>query len=227
MLLKAGSMDIEIYTADVTALEDTELYTALYRSVSKQRQEKTDSYRFRKDKCLSLGAGVLLERALYKAGVRDFTMTTEKNQKPRLACREDIHFNLSHSGTKVMCVLSDCDVGCDVEQVRDIDIAVARRFFYHEEYDALLAAPESRRRELFFRYWTLKESFMKATGLGFMLPLSSFCILLGEKGISVRQQADGREYHFRELALDDGYKYAVCSAGKEIVSARTEAVRFV
>ncbi len=207
-------MNIKVYTADVSALENKALFTRLYNGVSAERRAKTDRMVFGKDKRLSLGAGALLEAALAAEGVTDLTFTTEHNKKPRLANRNDISFNISHSGTKVMCAVSDRDIGCDVERITDIDMEIARRFFFNEEYVSLMnCADKSERNDLFFRYWTLKESFMKVTGLGFRLALDDFCIILGENDIAVRQSVDGRRYCFREYFQDDGYRYAVCSAG--------------
>ena len=36
-----------------------------------------------------------------------------------------------------MCAISDCDIGCDVEQITNIDMEIARRFFFSEENEAL------------------------------------------------------------------------------------------
>ena len=130
-------MDIRILTADTKELEDEWLYRRLYSSVSRQRREKADRMRFMKDKCLSLGAGVLLETALREAGVRDIHYSEEANGKPCLSSRQDIRFNISHSGTKVLCALSDHDIGCDVERIRDKCPEVAEHFFFREEYEAL------------------------------------------------------------------------------------------
>ena len=210
-------MDIQILTADVDELQDPSLYLRLYESVSRERRKKADRMRFQKDKRLSLGAGALLEAALSGLGIHDFAFSYGKYKKPRLKNTNGIQFNLSHSGSKVMCAVSDSDIGCDVEQVTDIRMEIAQRFFFSEEYRSLCSCGEGEcRNELFFSYWTLKESFMKATGLGFMLPPDAFCILLEEEKISVRQSVDGRQYFFKEFHQDDGYRYAVCSAGRAI-----------
>ena len=121
-----------------------------------------------------------------------------------------------------MCAISDAEIGCDVERVTDIDLEIARRYFCPEEYAALLrCGGRALQSDLFFRYWTLKESFMKATGLGFELPPDRFCVILDGPEIAVRQRVDGREYHFKEFELHDGYKYALCSAGKPIDAVMT------
>lgn len=209
-------MQIKIYTADVGELDDTELFRCIYSRVSSDRKAKTDRMVFNKDKKLSLGAGALLEYALASHGVTDLTFTTEHNKKPKLANDHGIKFNISHSGTKVICAVSDNDIGCDVEQITDINMEIAKRFFFAEEYEALMKCPDrAERNDLFFRYWTIKESFMKATGLGFRLALDDFCILLDKDNISVRHTVDSRKYFFREFFLNDGYRYAVCSAGKK------------
>ena len=159
-------MQIKIYTADVRELDDPELFRFVYNGVSSDRKAKTDRMVFDKDKKLSLGAGALLEYVLAAHGVTDLTFTTEHNKKPRLANEDGIKFNISHSGTKVICAVSDNDIGCDVEQITDIDMEIAKRFFFAEEYEALMkCADRAERNDLFFRYWTLKESFMKPTSL--------------------------------------------------------------
>jgi 4'-phosphopantetheinyl transferase len=53
-------------------------------------------------------------------------------------------------------------------------MAVAERFFSPLEVDALRRLPDHARRDLFFRYWTLKESYIKARGPGLAIPLDAF-----------------------------------------------------
>jgi len=88
-----------------------------------------------------------------------------------------LRFNLSHTRGCVVCLVAwDVDVGADVEEIdrggRLLD--VARRYFSAEETDALFALPETQRISRFFDYWTLKESYIKARGMGLALPLAQF-----------------------------------------------------
>ena len=95
------------------------------------------------------------------------------------------------------------------------------------EYEALQNCRASEERKiLFFRFWTLKESFMKATGLGFRLPLDAFSIIPGPEGVTLRQQVDSRQYYFREYDLQDGYRYALCSAEKPVGAAELTITSF-
>jgi 4'-phosphopantetheinyl transferase len=67
------------------------------------------------------------------------------------------------------------DVGVDVEYVhRPLTHAVPERFFSVQEVRDLRALPQHDQPLVFFDYWTLKESYIKARGLGLALPLAQF-----------------------------------------------------
>jgi 4'-phosphopantetheinyl transferase len=88
-----------------------------------------------------------------------------------------LDFNLSHTKGLVACALAwHADVGVDVEHAtRTVDLdGVGRRVFSASEQAVLAALSEEARADRFFEYWTLKEAYMKARGLGFSLPPASF-----------------------------------------------------
>lgn len=156
----------------------------------------------------------LLTRALKGIGFDTDIIEFEFNEfgKPYIK-GSDVFFNLSHSGDYVMCVISDSEVGCDIQKIGYCKDNLAKRFFCEEEYsDITSQANDDLRKNLFYRYWTLKESFMKAIGLGLKLHLNSFQIILGNK-ISIKQSVNGKEYSFFEYDGIDGYKCAVCVEG--------------
>jgi 4'-phosphopantetheinyl transferase len=86
----------------------------------------------------------------------------------------DLHFNLSHSASVVACVLGRGQaLGVDVEHLerRAPDRAIVPRYCSPTER----ADVESRGAdwcERFLTYWTLKEAYLKARGLGIAVPLS-------------------------------------------------------
>jgi 4'-phosphopantetheinyl transferase len=208
------------YYASTDPLSDPGLYSVLYSIMPAHRRRKIDQFIFDKDRRLSMGVELLLRRAMQDLGEDPdaFVSDIEGNGKPVLR-GSDVHFNLSHSETMVMCSVSDSDVGCDVELIRPIDLEIAKRYFYGTEYDTIASQPDLQSMyRMFYRFWTLKESFMKVTGLGFELELSDFRINLGPR-ITVDQTVDDREYSFIEYDVGDGYRYAVSSVGRDFESS--------
>jgi 4'-phosphopantetheinyl transferase len=93
-----------------------------------------------------------------------------------------IEFNLAHSGEAgLVAVGRECDIGVDIEStVRDVAVKeVAERFFSPEELTALEELTGENRRAGFFRCWTRKEAFLKATGVGLAFGLDRFSVSLG------------------------------------------------
>lgn len=204
---------VTVYAADTRSLQDERVFAEGYRRASAVRREKIDRYLFRKDKLLSLGAELLLQHCLWEHGIRQYQIAYQEYGKPYLqncVYRENfcdagvpLFFNLSHAGERVMCAIADGEIGCDVEKVTEPDLEIARRFYAPEEYEQIeKAQTEKAQRDLFFRFWTLKESYMKATGLGMAMAPESF-------RVDERREPD--TYHFREYDLQDGYQYAVCA----------------
>ena len=162
----------------------------------------------------SLGVGLLLHKACEDAGIvgADERVAYGENEKPYLADFPDVHFNLSHSGERVMCVLSPFDVGCDVEIIKGDRGRLAERFFKPEE-SAWIKHFETleKQSEAFYRLWTLKECYMKVTGRGMSLMPDKFSLNVDEKeNILLDHDGERPEYAFREIDLHDGYRYAYC-----------------
>lgn len=98
-------------------------------------------------------------------------MDVERNSfgKPRLRGRPDVHFNITHCRRAVAVLVADRPVGVDVEAVRSRDAHVAARCFDVSEQARVEGAADPDRE--FFRYWTLKESYVKALGCGLRYPV--------------------------------------------------------
>ena len=193
-----------IYTwaADVAPLLDPIIYEAYYREVPQWRQEKADRIRFSEDRALSIGAYVLYQKALRESG-----LSTE------------MCFNLSHSGHYVLCSIADEKekrTGCDLEKIGTPGMKVARRFFCSSEWQYIREQESGEEQtEAFYRYWVLKESFMKATRLGMKLGLDQFEIGFSKEGspyLLKQPEEFPQRYYFKEYTIADiPYKIAVCS----------------
>ena len=204
-----------VYAASIAPLEDAVLYGRAHARVPRVRQEKADRYGNGNVRRRSLAAALLLHYGLQQAG-RDATQASfayNAQGKPYIP-REKLCFNLSHSGDWAVCAIAGCEVGCDVEKVTKCNMGIVERFFCREERDDIAAQPsDNAQAERFFRYWTLKESFMKATGLGMKLGFNTFRIGLGET-VRVWHTVNRQTYSFCEFADLPGYKCALCVAGE-------------
>jgi 4'-phosphopantetheinyl transferase len=88
-----------------------------------------------------------------------------------------LRFNLSHTDGLVACaVTANGEVGIDVEiMARAVDpLELAPTVFARAEIEAVAAAAPEIRHELFLTYWTLKEAYVKARGMGVSLALDGF-----------------------------------------------------
>jgi 4'-phosphopantetheinyl transferase len=91
-----------------------------------------------------------------------------------------LRFNISHTrGLVARAVTREDELGLDVEVTdRPTALETTSRYFAADEVHAVLHAEPEKRRCLFFRFWTLKEAFIKATGEGLNRPLDSFAFSL-------------------------------------------------
>ena len=123
----------KLYIANVSALENEELFSKAYSVVPKERQEKVDKCKFLSDKCMSLGAGLLLE---YAKG------------------ENEGYYSLSHSGGYSICLASSSVCGCDIERLREnVDYKKLAKRYFDKEVSSL---------DEFITLWTRYESNFKA-----------------------------------------------------------------
>lgn len=215
-------MRTSVYIADSEQLRPEEYYELALKCVSSARKEKTLRFKPLSDRLTSLGAELLLIKALFDLGFKDVKpeFCFGPNEKPYLSNLKDVFFNISHSGRYVICAVSDREIGCDIEKICDNDLKIAKRFFCREEYERILSlsSPE-KRTDLFYRYWTLKESVIKACGKGLALELDSFRIDLdaGRPSLAVvkkEKAEDLAQYSVEELAPPAGYRASFCQLGE-------------
>ncbi|MCD7956929.1 MAG: 4'-phosphopantetheinyl transferase superfamily protein [Lachnospiraceae bacterium] len=174
----------KLYMMTTEPFADPEVFAQYYRNMPKERQKKIDKTRMEQDKKLSLAAGILLDLGLKKYGLNavDTQICAGEYGKPYLPDYPEIHFSLSHSKEMALAVFSEMEIGCDIEYQKKPNEHLARRFYCPQEYAWMQeAADEEERKTRFYRLWTLKESFIKTTGMGLRLPLDSFCFSFGEE----------------------------------------------
>ncbi len=200
-----------LYVHDVRWLYEEAAFSSMLGFVDENRRVKAVSYRFVKDRALSLGAGLLLNYAYGRrvpAGVVPSKVHFNDYGKPFWAERGAPDFNLSHAGIYVACAMDSGPVGVDIEAVGEKDESLARRCFIGAELSQVLTGGQVIE-EAFCRQWVLKESYVKFVGAGLSLDPLRIEILI-DQAIRVRQ--DGLEQPC-SLALYEGlpgYKLALC-----------------
>ena len=156
-------------------------YRRLYDLASPERRARANACRRRDDALRCLAADVLMRRVL---GPHYSRVEKTPEGKLFLPNRNDLHFNLSHSGYWAVIAWGPAEVGVDVEDPdRDLNMdAIARRFFAEEERQYVFS-DESGQQQRFFEIWTAKESYLKYLGTGLKRNLSSFSVLSPDPGI--------------------------------------------
>lgn len=106
-----GMTVVRILIGDVRKLERDLLFQDGLERVSRCRREKILRLHFRRDRNLSLGAALLLDRLLASYGLCEKDMAYSENEygKPSLNGCPDIRFSLSHAGDYAVCAV--CTAG--------------------------------------------------------------------------------------------------------------------
>jgi 4'-phosphopantetheinyl transferase len=191
--------EIHLWVAHLDVITDQRLL-AEYRSLlSEEESQKQARFRFERDRHRYLVTRAMVRRVLSKyAEVEpsEWRFSANEYGKPAIAAEltvaRGIDFNMSHTeGLVVLGITRRRMIGVDVENIHDrqVDLRVADRYFSPRERSALRAlAPEQQLRR-FFEYWTLKESYIKARGLGLSIPLDRFAFDL-EDSAQIRLSVD-------------------------------------
>jgi len=169
-------------------------------------QARADRLRFDADRATYLGAHALARRLLQSAtGIpaAALTFSVGPHGKPELSAQAGtpIRFNLSHTrGMVAVAVGLRHDIGVDIEALDRIrpDLDLAQRYFAASEVDQLTQVAAGDRARRFFRFWTLKEAYLKATGEGLQRPLDSFAFVLDPTRLLHATGDVPADWHFSE-----------------------------
>lgn len=102
------------------------------------------------------------------------------NGKPYLK-NSSINFNISHCNNIVVVIISNKNVGIDIEDIKEFKKSIIRKVLTNNELIDLLSA--NNKKEYFFKLWTLKESFLKAIGTGLSYGMQNIEFSIKDKNI--------------------------------------------
>ncbi|MDA3957569.1 4'-phosphopantetheinyl transferase superfamily protein [Oceanispirochaeta sp.] len=197
-------------------IDDSDIYF-LEQFLSQERLERNLKFRKEEDRKRSILAESLVLFCLMK----DYGISPDRicfgrdvYGKPFLRSHRTIHFNLSHSGNWVACILGTGPVGIDIEQCRqDIDPISTGQIFSAREKEILQALNTEDRLERFYQLWTLKESYTKALGAGIGRGFETFKFEWDElDAIDLYDPLDqgNSDFQFQSFSLDKEHISAAC-----------------
>ncbi len=182
--LAISEQNIDIWLAFYHEIVDARLLSNLLTLLSDAERHQEKRFYFADDR-----KRYLLTRAMVRTVLSHYAMVAPANWvfsesaygRPEIANRHDeavgLSFNVSHTyGLIALGVSRNRALGIDVENLlaRQVSIGIADRFFSPIEVTELASVPCEHRQDRFFEYWTFKESYIKARGMGLSIPLDRF-----------------------------------------------------
>ena len=181
--------EIHLWFAFPDEIQDDALISEYQKLMTPDERVRHQRFHFAKHRHQYLIARALVRTILsgYSGIKPQYLRFTENTYgRPEIEGNEYLppfRFNLSHTEGLIFCaVVLKHDIGVDVEDMErpEVSPAIAERFFSPREVEELNNLPERLKRNRFFDYWTLKESYIKARGMGLSIPLEQFSFHLSE-----------------------------------------------
>ena len=195
---------------NITNIVEEKKETKLAELISVYRLNKLNKFIYREDYLRSLYAECLLRFLLCKkipAINSDIHIEYARYGKPYINGNNKIEFSISHSGNWVVVAISNITVGVDIEEIKHKDSLVIERFFSSNEKDDIYENIKTSD-EKYYKLWTLKESYMKFTGLGLQVPIEQ-CVF--QKKNKEYVLADNKQLQFSSFYVSSGYIVSVCT----------------
>lgn len=215
--------EVHLWAAHPPKITDPSLLARYHQWLNPREQEKQRRFHFEKHRHAYLITRAVIRDLLARyTGTQPSTLAFGENEygRPYLVPDQNnlgLHFNISHTdGLIVVGVVKGREIGVDVEFIqRGGDLVnIADRYFSEQEVSDLHALPEREHTDRFFDYWTLKESYIKARGMGLSIPLGEFTFHL-DGDIPIRISVDPRQkdppnrWQFKQWRIGDRFKIAL------------------
>lgn len=169
---------VAVYWTAPSEATGSDADAALSRLDSTERA-RHERFRFERDRDSFALSHALVRRALSEHGEREpaaWRFDIGEHGRPVPSPESGIHFSLSHTAGALAVAVATVNVGVDVESVvtRGGTLELAEHYFAPPEAADVQARTGADKAARFFRYWTLKESYIKARSMGLAIPLDGF-----------------------------------------------------
>ena len=217
--------EVHLWRVDLgTAAQDGDHWQSL---LSTDELDRAQRFRFQKDRLHYAAVRGSLRSVLaayLKSDARDLIFNYSSTGKPRLGLDwtpSGIFFNVSHSGGAALLAFNKLgEIGVDIEKIRrDVEWEpISRRFFSVHEQQQLAKMEPEQHYAAFFRCWTRKEAYLKATGEGLSLPLDQFDVSVQPWARQCLEQTrpdrgELARWSLIEVPAGEGFVGALCVRG--------------
>jgi len=225
-IIPLTSGEIHLWLAFYDEITEERLHSAYRELLSDAEKQQEPRFYFAKDRLRYLVTRALVRTVLSRyipIHPKDWTFSTNAYGRPDIANEQAgdarLEFNISHTHSLIVLgVTRGRALGVDVEnfQQREALLDIADRFFAPPEVVALNAMPSHQQQYRFFEYWTFKESYIKARGMGLSLPLDKFSFQYPddhavEIAIHPELADDATRWQFWQFRPTPKYLVAICA----------------
>jgi len=224
-MLALAPGEVHLWLAHYDRIDDARELDDCLRLLSESERAQMNRFVFAKDRRRHLVTRALVRRTLSRylpGAAAEWQFTSNEYGRPELAAvhanAASLSFNVSHTHSLIaLAITAGGAVGVDVENVvdRDVPLEVAHSYFSAREAGALARLRPAEQPLRFFEYWTLKESYIKARGLGLSIPLEKFSFSFpAEHEVEFATHPelgdDGDRWFFWQLQPSDDYLLSIC-----------------
>jgi 4'-phosphopantetheinyl transferase len=199
----------------VRVSESMNALLALEPLLNADERERAARFRFPEDRARFTLGRALARKALGHFLARDpasIELTLTERGRPVLP-QEELAFNITHAGDLVaVAVAKNARVGIDIERVeRKVDLmGVGEKILSEEDFARFCALADEEKAAAFFRIWTRKEAYLKATGAGITDGLKEISVSFEAEMVGpitdVRDEAGARKWRLHALPVPGDYQ---------------------
>lgn len=218
---------IQVFLATPEALLGSQPVHDALPFLDEQDRSHIARFRFPRDQNIATASRLLQRLAvahcarMAPGAIADIRFSGEPGARPVVLAptlARALFFSAANTRGMVACAVSATNnVGLDVEEIKE---KLAPELVEHcctaAERAELWSLPEQERRKAFFQLWTLKESYLKARGIGLEVSPHLIGFVDSERSVGPLFYADpGVEphpghWHFRTIDAGTGHAAALC-----------------
>ena len=136
-----------------------------YNNIYIEKKNRINNFRNELKTRQSVIGELLLSNLLdkyYNLDYNDLEFKFNKDNKPFIV-NNNIFYNISHSSNYVITVVSDKEIGIDIEKIRETNIKSINYFASNKEKEYIFSEDNNLFKRL-FEIYTLKEAYIKMVG---------------------------------------------------------------